>query len=252
MANTELSSMTVTESEGCGPKPVAAGLFPSTLWSVVSGAVAADPERAELALARLCELYQDAITSWFRRAGLSPQDAKIESQNFLVHHFAGGRLKNFQRREARFRSWLLTCLRRQLADRGRRKTGDEVSLDSPDTPELPAPDSAEAVDLDRDVAAAIHERVMVSLRSSLPASPPDLGRHLSRLLFSELKAGEYETLGPQMGLTPRELKRRVFEFRNDYAVAFHGEVRQIALPGDDEGEMRYLLALVPRTTQGLP
>ncbi|MBX3734725.1 MAG: sigma-70 family RNA polymerase sigma factor [Verrucomicrobiae bacterium] len=239
--------MAVTQSEIGEAKPAAAGLFPSTLWSVVSGAVAAEPAHAEEALARLCELYREPILRWFRRAGLSAEDAQDESQAFLARHFAGQRLSHFERREARFRSWLLTCLRRQLADRIRRIRGEEVPLDSPDAPEFPASESSVALDLDRDVARAIHDRVLARLLSGWATSSPEVGRQLALLLFSDVQAGAYEALAPGLGMAPRELKRRVFEFRNDYAVAFHAEVRQIALPGDDEAEMRHLLALVPRS-----
>jgi len=225
------------------PEPRAQELFPNTLWSAVVGATDPNQARAEESLARLCELYRVPILNWFRRAGLSPAEAEDQTHNFLARHFSGGRFRHFERRQARFRSWLLVCLRRQLVDRAR---AAGPLLEPLEHAEDSMPPEAEADDLDRDVARTVHQRALFLAQAAWSPDRLELFRILTSFLFADPQSGAYAHTAEQYQLPARQVKAEMFKLRHDYSVAFHGEVRQICLPGDDEAEMKHLLALVPR------
>lgn len=223
--------------------PETAGVFPLTLWTEVVRATVSDPQKAATALAKLCEIYRTPIINWFRRSGLSAADAEEQCQRFLVRHFGGERLHHFERRETRFRGWLVTCLKRQLIDFDRSNPPLTEPLDGRD---FPAPTNEESIGVDGDVAKVIHRHSLEAIRSTWSKKAP-LFDELVQFLLADPEGGEYRSVGERMGLRPSQIKRAVFELRHDYSVAFHREVRQICLPGEDEEEMRYLLKLVPRT-----
>jgi len=225
------------------------GGFPNTLWTEVLRATGADSSRAAAALTRLCEAYRDPIVHWFRRAGLSPADAEDQAQRFLTKHFSGGRLKNFEPRpSSRFRSWLLTCLRRQLWDL--RHPG-RPAIEDISTMDPPASDSDGAAELDREVAQVVHCRALRAAESRWSPQRQTLFGQLVPFLLADPETGAYQRLAPRLGMRPSQVKRAVLDLRHDYSVAFHAEIRQICLPGDDEAEMRHLLPLVARPSPAL-
>src|SRR5690349_17536671 len=86
--------------------------FPATPWTLVLEAARGDEEKLRLALGRLCVLYREPIRSWLRRTGVAPGAVEDMTHQFIEHLLEGNRLKNVERRETKFRTFLIECLKR--------------------------------------------------------------------------------------------------------------------------------------------
>lgn len=76
-------------------------------------------------MAALCERYWKPIYAWFRAAGKSPHDAEDATQGFLCHVVETHSIRRFDPAKARFRTWLVACLRNFSADEHRRDTAQK-------------------------------------------------------------------------------------------------------------------------------
>ena len=113
--------------------------FQTTRWSLIAAARDA-PERARPALEQLCRTYRPPVLAFVRGAGYSHSDAEDLTQGFFLHFLERGWHAQADPQRGRFRSLLLTSLRRYLADQhayhGARKRGPgpgAKSMDDPDS-----------------------------------------------------------------------------------------------------------------------
>jgi RNA polymerase sigma-70 factor (ECF subfamily) len=89
-------------------------LFQTTHWSIVLAAAAEDsPGRAE-ALEELCRAYWYPLYAFVRQRGHTAEDAQDLIQEFLARLLEKEWLANLQPCDGRFRSFLLTALKRFL------------------------------------------------------------------------------------------------------------------------------------------
>ncbi|MCZ7639125.1 MAG: hypothetical protein M5U12_25580 [Verrucomicrobia bacterium] len=82
---------------------------------VLKAAHAVGPE-AEAALASLCETYWFPLYAFVRRQGHPPHDAEDLTQAFFARLLERRYLHGLEREGGRFRSFLLTALKRFLAN----------------------------------------------------------------------------------------------------------------------------------------
>jgi DNA-directed RNA polymerase specialized sigma24 family protein len=237
---------------------VATPAFPATLWTLVLRAGSAEPERAAAALHELSVRYERAIHAWFQRSrpsSVSPACAEDWAQDFMVFLHEKNPFRRLEQRDARFRAFLVTCLRNFLQDRldqerAGKRGGGAVHLDVDELP-LAAPALAAAT-LDRELALAIHDRVLQRIRQAWQEKDQArryevLGPHLLGLQ----PAASYAELGAILGLNANHVKKVVFDLREAYYEFFRAEVA--ALVSDEaalDDEMRYLAGLVAMGNAG--
>jgi DNA-directed RNA polymerase specialized sigma24 family protein len=151
------------------------GNFPETLWSVVIQAAHGEAERAEQALRRLCVLYREPVRYWLLRAGRSPHLAEDLSQGFMEFLLERNRLKDFERGSAKFRSFLLECLKRYVRGAWRKLQAEKrgAGAEHADLDEIQV-GSTQEMDrvLDLQFAVAVHQQAMTSLASGKYAAEP--------------------------------------------------------------------------------
>ena len=92
----------------------------TTRWSVVLSCSdsASDEEKAQAALAELCKIYWRPVFAFICRQGHSVPDAQDLTQEFFAKVIKGRILQSADRNKGRFRSLLLTALKRFLHDEG--------------------------------------------------------------------------------------------------------------------------------------
>lgn len=96
--------------------PHAPRSFHTTRWSRVrQAASSADPAAAQ-ALAELCEAYWYPVYAFVRSSGKGPHDAEDLTQGFFARLLEKGILASADPDKGKLRNFLLTCLRRYLAD----------------------------------------------------------------------------------------------------------------------------------------
>jgi RNA polymerase sigma-70 factor (ECF subfamily) len=227
--------------------------FSATHWTVVLQAGDEGSPRASDALEQLCHRYWYPLYVFVRRQGLAPEDAQDITQGFFHQLLSRGYLRSVDPERGRFRSFLLASIKHFLLNEqkraGRLKRGGGrtiLSLDHQDAEvrfrnELGRNESPEHA-LDRSWATTVMERAMAQLASCYR----DEGHaaHFQQLrvfLGREARAGEYDTLAEELGMTKNALGVFVHRMRKRYGDMIRSEVAHtVSDPLEVDAEMRHL------------
>lgn len=216
-------------------QPGQGSMFPTTQWTVIVEALSENPEKAARALEKLCEEYRPVFVRWFRRKDFQ-NDPEELAQGFFAHLFQYQLLHKVELRSGRFRHFLAACMRRFLLDAwGRAATlkrgGGLVRDAEAELEELADEGRLECNSLDVEMALAIHERVMKTLR----------GREdLLRYIFRKDPAQGWNEVAQELGLTSAAVRQEVRRIRLRHMEAFREEVSRIASLEHRSDETRYL------------
>jgi RNA polymerase sigma-70 factor (ECF subfamily) len=229
--------------------PAPAPIFATTHWSVVLSAGRHDTTRSRDALAGLCRTYWPVLHAYVRRRGFSPQDAEDLTQEFFARLLEHNWIARADAQKGRFRSFLLTALRRFLADewdkaRAQKRGGGRpaVSLDC----ELAGPDAPADAAYDRQWALALLERTMARLRAEFEqAGKAREFEGLKTFLTTDRKEIAYAAAAAASGLSEGAARVAVHRLRRRYRELFREEIaRTVAGPGEVEAELRHLIAVL--------
>ena len=235
------------------PERPTAQPFAPTRWSVVLAAGRSASPGAQEALATLCQTYWYPLYAYIRRQGHGPHDAQDLTQEFFARLLQKQYLARIQREGGRFRSFLLTALKRFLANewdrakaqkRGGRQTVLSIDADSAETRyrrELAHEQTPEKI-YERHWAQALLDQVLVRLREEYAASgKAELFRQLSVSLGQPRGAVRYADIAVHLGTTEAGVKMAVQRLRARYRELLRAEiVHTVADPAEVEEEMRYL------------
>ncbi|HTI72726.1 MAG TPA: sigma-70 family RNA polymerase sigma factor [Candidatus Limnocylindria bacterium] len=228
--------------------------FKTTHWSVVLSAGHDSESIAQQALEQLCQAYWFPLYSYVRRQGQNPDDAKDLTQEFFSRFLEHGRFAQADRERGRFRTFLLTSLKRFLNEEWRRANRQKRGGGVVFTP-LAAEDaehrfSAEprdhlAPDLlyDRRWAEALLERVLARLRTDYDST----GRaavytQLQQFLWGRQAEISYAEMGKQLGLNEGAVKVAVHRLRQRFRELLRDEVANtVERPEQIDEELQYLL-----------
>jgi DNA-directed RNA polymerase specialized sigma24 family protein len=229
--------------------------FPPTLWTLVRGAGDADPERMQKALDALCERYQQVIHLWFQRTRPGRMPAAVAedwAQDFLLAMHQRNPFRHVGRQAAKFRSFLLVCMRNFLrdklaAEKAAKRGGGAVHEEFDDAQALgagEAPDEA----LDVEFARATHLRTMTRLADAWERKGHGARfKALHLCILGGAGAPSYADAAVALQLNENHVKKIVFDLREAYYDFFREEVAQtIHDRAEIEGEMRYLAGLLVR------
>ena len=205
---------------GDGNTAVPSG-FATTHWSLISRATAASPE-SSAALETLCRAYWFPVYAFVRKQGCSATDAEDLTQDFFSEIVQGEFLQRANPERGRFRSYLLSAVRRRIINAQDRAHAQKrgggavvVSIDEPVAEKLfleiddPGLDPSEMYE--RGWALTVLQRARQRLRDEQSAA----GR-----------LPEFEALEPYLSAPPAEgeyaaLASSLNMARNGIAVAVH-------------------------------
>jgi RNA polymerase sigma-70 factor (ECF subfamily) len=195
-------------------------------------------------------MYRAPILAWLVRRGQDLAKAEDLTQGFMVHLLEKNRLQGFVRGEAKFRSFLLRCLQRFMRDQWRKEATTVLEpLEDHEPPVEAVQDRA----FDRDLALAIHRRVMAALRES-HAEPGRIERFevLQRYILGSDREAPYAGVAQQLHMTVGAARKAVFDLREEYCDVFRAEVAETVARGAVDEEMRYLIPLLTDTEAAAP
>jgi DNA-directed RNA polymerase specialized sigma24 family protein len=219
------------DSAGC---PTAT--FRTTHWSVVLEAAGDASPQGAAALESLCRTYWYPLYACVRRQGHSPEDAQDITQEFFARLLRLNSLRDVGREKGKFRTFLLASLNHFMADHWDRASAAKrgggrtpLPLDEGDAEHRYAADLA--VDLapeklfDRRWALTVLNNALTRLQKEFAeAGKSAQFDALKVFLSSEAAPGTYETLAPQLNLTPRATSMAVCRLRQRYAELVRSEV----------------------------
>lgn len=229
------------------------GAFPATRWSVVLGAAGKDGKRATSELETLCRTYWSPIYAYVRRKGHGRHDAQDLTQAFFARVLAGGFLENADREKGRFRTYLLTSLKRFLVTewehsraqkRGEGKAAVPIDTDlaermfSADGGGSVAPDQH----YEKRCAIALLDAAFEELRREfVEAGKSAKFEQLKPWLSADRGDIPYREIADSMGEDAATVRVTVHRFRKRYRELFRQQVLQtLASPEDLDDEMRFL------------
>jgi RNA polymerase sigma factor (sigma-70 family) len=226
--------------------------FPTTSWSLVLRAAAAEPRSA---LEQFCGAYRAPVLAYIRSHIADPQEAEDLTQAFFTNLVEAHALHTVRPDIARFRSYLLASVRHFLANerdkvnalkRGGRTTflpldgeGDRPMLEPRDdrTPELL---------FERKWAYLLLSRALARVRKHYERI--GLARDFEALKACLARSGDhprYGEIAARLETTEAAVKMAVHRMRERFGEALRAEVANtVAGPGDVEDEMRHLLTIV--------
>jgi RNA polymerase sigma factor (sigma-70 family) len=210
--------------------------FTATHWSVVRRASACDDDQAHLALSQLCERYWKPLYSFVSRQGHSHEDACDLVQSFFARLLEKNYLKAADSEKGRFRTFMLTAIKRFMAndwrDSQRLKRGGGVQIVPIDNcpvaasplAELVAPRAPES-DFDREWALTLLARVSARLQQEFDgAAKSDAFAVLRVYLTADAADAAYAETGAKIGLTAPAMRVAVHRLRQRYRELIRSEI----------------------------
>lgn len=229
--------------------------FPTTMWSMIHAAK--DEDEALVGLERMGRAYWKPLYAFARRRGSSHEAAADKVQGFFEHLLSHEMLKNVQRGEVRFRSFLLRCFTNWLANEHHRsqaaKRGGGVQLLAMEEIDLQTHESA-LIDgrtpewvYDRRWAQALVDRAMQRLDEEISRRERrEFLQELRRRAFAAGQGGpDWEEVARLHGLSHGAVRKAVSDLRRRFAVLLRREVRNIVMKDEEvTDELRYLVNML--------
>ena len=250
-AEHSLTSLSATDETVRSP-----GIFATTHWSVVLEAQGESPA-AQKALEKLCRTYWRPIYGYVRRHGAGTEDAEDLTQGFFALLLERKDLNSVRKEKGRLRSYLLASVKHFLADESRHamalKRGKGQRLIPFD--DIREGERIEAERCDRLTADQIYERrwaftvleqVMARLREEYrSAGNVRFFDQMKKMLMDEPDRPSQAEVAREFDMTENAVKQAFYRFRQRYQALLREEIAHtVAMPGDVEDELRYLISVV--------
>lgn len=227
--------------------------FDNTHWSVVLAAGEGTGTEAHAALSTLCAQYWYPLYAFVRRQGRNAADAQDLTQGFFLALLEKDYLHRADRRKGKFRTFLLTALRRFLSDEwdaanARKRGGGRVFISIDDREaesryqrELCHDITPEKL-YDRNWALVLLEQVVCRLRHEYEArGKVELFDQLKPILTKGKGVVPYAEMAAKVGISEGAIKVAAHRLRQSYARILREEIAQTASgPEEVEEELRDL------------
>jgi RNA polymerase sigma factor (sigma-70 family) len=239
------------------PQPVANGVvcFTTTHWSVVLAAREEESPKTADALAQLCGTYWYPLYAYIRRRGHEPQDAQDLTQEFFARLLGNNILKAVQQERGKFRWFLLSAVKRFLANEWNREQAAKrgggqtiVSLDE-ETAEgryrYEVPDHATPDRLyDQSWAMTLLEQAQAQLqREYLDTNRGEIFEQLKVFLSGDRAPLSHAEMGAVLGMNEGAVKVAVHRLRQRYRDCLREQIAQtVSTPAEVDEEIQQLFA----------
>lgn len=218
---------------------------------------AGQEEQALEGLERLGRAYWRPLHVFARQRGLDADAAADAVQGFFEHLVSREMLRDVQRGEVRFRSFLLRCFTNWLANERKRaraaKRGGEAPLlpvdefgsriQEPALIEGESPDRA----FDRGWARAMVDQAIGRLDEEIARRDRrDFLQELRQRTFAtDGRPPDWEELAGRHGMTHGAVRKASADLRRRFGLLLREEVRQIVSSDEEvDDELRYLVGLL--------
>lgn len=231
------------------------GLFPATMWSMIQAT--RQDEEALAGLERLARAYWRPLYVFARQRGMDHDAASDAVQGFFEHLLSHEMLKNVQRGEVRFRSFLLRCFTNWLTNEHKKARAAKRGGQAPALPidemdsriEEPALIEGKSPDwaYDHLWARAMVDGAMRRLEAEIAQRErSEFLLELRRRTFATEAAGpDWETLAQRFGMTHGAVRKAATDLRRRFGTLLREEVRSVVSSDEEvDDELRYLVGLL--------
>jgi RNA polymerase sigma factor (sigma-70 family) len=234
-----------------------AAAFATTHWSIVLAAGHRESPQATEALEKLCRSYWYPLYACVRREGFRPQDAEDLTQEFFARLLARDCVARADSHQGKFRSFLLTGLKRFLCDerdKARRlKRGGGRRVISFDAQAAEDRYRLEPVDqvtpervYERSWATTLLEHAAFRLRIEyLSSGKGKLYEELTEFRLDAAGQRTYVEAAARLGLSESAVKSAIHRLRQRHHHLVRDEITQtLENPAEVDEEIRYLLRVL--------
>ena len=226
--------------------------FITTRWSILKKALAADRPESAQAMAEFCINYRGPLLAY--AAAFYPQESEDLVQAFFERLIEKGFLADADPAKGKLRTFLLTCLKRHIADSLRHKSAEKrgggaehLSIDA--AADLADSSVGPEALYHRRWAQEVLERAIGRLRDEWSgAGKAELFEELHPFLgFSRDEDGERPALAARLGLSAGALKTAIYRIRKEYRDALLQEIADtLDVKTQDEviAEMKELMSWI--------
>jgi RNA polymerase sigma factor (sigma-70 family) len=227
--------------------------FHTTRWSVVVRAQGPAMRAVDESLESLCRQYWPPLYAYVRNRGHPPHDAQDLTQEFFARLLEKNWLATADRSQGRLRSFLLTAMKRFLANEWDRshaaKRGGLHAITSMDTEEgeqllATAATLPDEPAFDRSWALTLLKSTLHHLRAEYEQA----GKHreyerIKPALTASRGEIDYDTIAADLRVLPASARSLVHRLRKRFRELFREEVAgTVATPEEIDDEMRALVA----------
>jgi DNA-directed RNA polymerase specialized sigma24 family protein len=230
--------------------------FATTRWSLVTRAATPSPE-GRVALEALCGAYWFPVYAFARKQGCTAADAEDITQDFFAEIVQSEFLQRADPGRGRFRSYLLTAVRRRIVNAHERATAQKrgggaqfVSIDEPIAEkqflEIDDPGLDPSQTYERSWALTVLQRARHRLRGEQAA----LGRLpefelLEPFLSSPPAEGEYAALATTLKMARNGVAVAVHRLGKSYRNLVRDEIADtVEDPAEVADELNHLLKVL--------
>jgi len=213
------------------------GRFTPTQWSLVrAGGDSADPVLRREALTALCRIYWPPVYDYIRCRGNDADSARDLTQGFFAQLLDKEFVKKADRERGRFRSFLLTCVKRYVADEKERvqarKRGGGLTIlplefgtaESSFHHEPADPRTPETIFEKRWAVAAVKQAVSRLEQEMERAGKQEQFRRLRPWLTGKSPALRYAMLAADLGMSEQALRVTIHRLRRRLGHLLREEV----------------------------
>jgi len=230
------------------------------MWSALLEAGKGGDSEACEALERLARAYWQPLYVFVRQRGIDHERAADAVQGFFAHLISGEVLRRVERRESRFRSFLLTAFQNWLTNERERAAAQKrgggaahvplADFDSAQSdPALVANESPER-SFDRRWARTLFDHAVTRLDQEIAQKErAEFFCELRQRLIGPAAGNpQWEEVATRFGMNENAVKQAAHTLRQRFAVLLKQEVRAVvSSEADLAEELRYLIELLSGT-----
>jgi len=230
--------------------------FQTTHWTVVLTAGLKDGPESSAALQKLCSAYWHPLYAFIRRRGHSVEEAEDLTQDFFARLLEKEILAGVTREGGKFRSYLLTVLKRFLAnewnrEHAQKRRGGKPLLSIDDTAEVRyqrelTEHSTPETLFERQWASTVLDQVLIRLRDEYTvAGKQALFEKLQHCLPGAHSEIRYSELAVAFGMKEAGVRMAAHRLRHRYGELLRAEIAvTVSSPAEIDEEIRYLIGLI--------
>lgn len=233
--------------------------FPTTRWTLILLAGAAESAVRKQVLEELCALYWLPIYAFARRKGLSPVDAEDATQGFLSSFVVRNDFTRTDENVGRMRSYLLGAftnfLNTEHRNRNRQKRGGGIpllSLQEMESEEryamlsLPSEETTPELIFDQTWAHELLDSAIQQVGDSFDEKGKQSQFEVLRpFLRPSGDEPPYEEIAGQLGVSPGAVTQMIQRMRAQYRDAVKERVKDTLVEGANaDEEIRALIAIL--------
>lgn len=229
--------------------------FTTTHWSIVLTAREEESPRSADALEQLCRAYWYPLYVYIRRRGHQPHDAQDLTQEFFARLLERNFLRLVQQERGRFRWFLLSAVKRFLANEWNRERAakrgggrrilslDEQTAEGRYRYEIPDHTSPDKL-FEKSWAMTLVEVAESQLRSEYEAGGRgEIFERLKIFLSGDRAPLSHAEVGALLGMNEGAVKVAIHRLRQRYRACLRGQIAQtVSTPAEVDEEIRQLFA----------